>query len=162
MKALYIKRLKVNYEELLSKNAFKFNLRRYTTVLLLVALVLATDKSRAHQVHASHGRAVQVNPVKPMLKPPGTKRLNLKCDIPLSTFAFKFYLRHYTKGFWSGKSQSEYFLRWRSISAESKAFGAGCLLLASKSRRAKIIRCWSAEAARAAVKRCRLTLRTPR
>ena len=35
--------------------------------------------------------------MKPMLKPPGTKHLKLKCDILLSTFAFKFNLRHYTE-----------------------------------------------------------------
>ena len=31
----------------------------------------------------------------PRLKPPGTKRLKLKCDIVLSSFAFKFNLRRY-------------------------------------------------------------------
>jgi len=30
-----------------------------------------------------------------MLKPPGTKRFKLKCDIPLSKFAFNFNLRCY-------------------------------------------------------------------
>jgi len=35
--------------------------------------------------------------MKPKLKPPGTKRLKLKCDILLSTSAFKFNLRRYTK-----------------------------------------------------------------
>ena len=44
------------------------------------------------------GREVQVDPMKPKLKPPGTKRLKLKCDILLSTSAFKFDLRSYTKG----------------------------------------------------------------
>jgi len=39
---------------------------------------------------------VQVDPIKPKLKPPGTKRLTLKCDILLSTTAFKFNLRRYT------------------------------------------------------------------
>jgi hypothetical protein len=39
---------------------------------------------------------VQVDPIKPILKPPGTKRLELKCDILLSTFAFKVKLRRYT------------------------------------------------------------------
>jgi 4-hydroxy-3-methylbut-2-enyl diphosphate reductase IspH len=34
--------------------------------------------------------------VKPKLKPPGTKRLKLNCDILLSTSAFKFNLRRYT------------------------------------------------------------------
>ena len=43
----------------------------------------------------SLGRAVQVEPIKPKLKPPGTKRLKLKCVILLSTSAFKFNLRRY-------------------------------------------------------------------
>jgi len=38
---------------------------------------------------------VQVDPVKPMLKPPGTKHWKLKCDELLSSFAFKFNLRRY-------------------------------------------------------------------
>ena len=42
------------------------------------------------------GRAVQVDPMKPMLKPPGIKHLKLNCDILLSTFAFKFNLRRCT------------------------------------------------------------------
>jgi hypothetical protein len=41
---------------------------------------------------------VQVDPLKPKLKPPGAKRLNLKCDILLSTFAFKVNLRRYSTG----------------------------------------------------------------
>jgi hypothetical protein len=37
------------------------------------------------------GRAVQVDPMKPMLKAPGTKRLKLdEYDEVLSSFAFKF------------------------------------------------------------------------
>ena len=43
-----------------------------------------------------HGRAVQVDPVKPILKPTGTERLKLNSDVPLSPFAFKFNLRRYT------------------------------------------------------------------
>jgi len=42
------------------------------------------------------GKAVQVDPIKPMLKPPGTKHLILRCDILLSNFAFKFDLRRYS------------------------------------------------------------------
>jgi hypothetical protein len=38
---------------------------------------------------------VQVDPIQAELKPPGTKRLKLKCDILLSTYAFKFSLRRY-------------------------------------------------------------------
>jgi len=41
-------------------------------------------------------RAVQVDPVKPALKPAGSKCLILKRDILLSTFAFKINLRRYT------------------------------------------------------------------
>ena len=40
---------------------------------------------------------MQVDPIKPTLKAPGTKRLKLECDKPLSNFAFKFNLRRYTK-----------------------------------------------------------------
>ena len=43
------------------------------------------------------GRPVQVEPMQPMLKAPGIKRLNLNYDGPLSNFSFKFYLRHYNK-----------------------------------------------------------------
>jgi len=42
------------------------------------------------------GRAVQVDPMKPVLKSPGTKHLKPTCYILLSTFAFKFNLRRYT------------------------------------------------------------------
>jgi hypothetical protein len=40
---------------------------------------------------------VQVDPIKPMLKPPGAKRLKLKCDMMLSTSASKFNLRRYSE-----------------------------------------------------------------
>ena len=39
---------------------------------------------------------MQVDPIKPKLKAPGTKHLKLNCAIPLSTFAFKCNLRRYT------------------------------------------------------------------
>ena len=42
-----------------------------------------------------HGRAVQVTPMKPMLKPLGTEPLRLECDGLLSSVAFKFNLRRY-------------------------------------------------------------------
>jgi hypothetical protein len=44
------------------------------------------------------GRAVQVDPMEFVLKAPGTKRLKLECDKLLSSFAFKFNLRRYSKG----------------------------------------------------------------
>jgi hypothetical protein len=40
---------------------------------------------------------VLVDPIKPKLKPPGTKHLKLNCDILLSASAFKFNLRRYTE-----------------------------------------------------------------
>jgi hypothetical protein len=49
------------------------------------------------RLHARrHGRAVQVDPVKPQLKAPGTNLLTLEYDELLSTFAVKFILRRYT------------------------------------------------------------------
>jgi len=39
---------------------------------------------------------VQVDPIKPALKPPGVKRLKLKHDELLSNFAFNVNLRRYT------------------------------------------------------------------
>ena len=38
---------------------------------------------------------MQIDPIKPTLKAPGTKLLKLKCDKPLSNFAFEFNLRRY-------------------------------------------------------------------
>ena len=40
---------------------------------------------------------MQVDPVNPKLKPPGTKHLKVKCNTLLSTFAFKFDSRRYNK-----------------------------------------------------------------
>ena len=40
---------------------------------------------------------MQVDPIKPKLKPPGTQRLKLKCVRLLSTFAFKLNLRRYSQ-----------------------------------------------------------------
>jgi hypothetical protein len=40
---------------------------------------------------------VQVDPIKPTLKAPGTERLKLEQDGLLSNFGFKFNLRHYSK-----------------------------------------------------------------
>jgi hypothetical protein len=43
------------------------------------------------------GRAVQVDPMKPTLKPPRSKRLKLEHEKPLSSVAFNFNLRRYMK-----------------------------------------------------------------
>ena len=40
---------------------------------------------------------MQFDPIKPTLRPTGTKRLILKCHVLLSTSAFKFNLRRYTE-----------------------------------------------------------------
>ena len=51
----------------------------------------------ALRVHAAlRGRVVQVDPIKPMLKLPGTKRLKLEHDGLLSNVGIKFNLRRYT------------------------------------------------------------------
>ena len=41
---------------------------------------------------------MQIDPVKPMLNQPESKRLKLKCDKLLSTIGFNFNLRRHTKG----------------------------------------------------------------
>ena len=41
---------------------------------------------------------MQLDPIKPKLEPPGSERLKLKCDDPLSRFAVKFNLRRYNTG----------------------------------------------------------------
>ena len=74
----------LRYDKLLSTLAFKFNSRRFSTV-------------RSND-YGNLGRTVQVDPCKAKLKPPGTKRLKLNCDILLSTSGFKFNLRRYTWG----------------------------------------------------------------
>ena len=38
---------------------------------------------------------MQVDPIKPKLKPPGTQRLKLNCDLLLSFSVFNFNLRRY-------------------------------------------------------------------
>jgi len=49
-------------------------------------------------VGLGRGRAEQVDPMKPMLIAPGTKRLKLKHDVPPSNFAIKLNLRRYSVG----------------------------------------------------------------
>ena len=54
-------------------------------------VVQAGDRRRGR----APGRAVQVDPIKPTLKPPGTNRFKLESDKLLSIFAFNFKLRRY-------------------------------------------------------------------
>ena len=70
-----------------SNFAFNLNLRLYAMVS-----ELSRDLQTFHPGDL-HGRAVQVDPILPELKPPGTKRLKLKCDRRRSTFAFNSNLR---------------------------------------------------------------------
>ena len=132
--------MKLKCDVLLSNFAFKFNLRRYTQVLILknTGEAISEDaykriiekegsyngkrvrpkdvcrlqkggcgyagsgtqvESKKHFiVGAGSGRAVQVDPIKPTWKAPGTKRLKLIYDRVLSKRAFKFNLRRYTAG----------------------------------------------------------------
>jgi len=46
--------------------------------------------------------------MKPALKPPGTQRLKLKCDIQHSTSAFKFNLRRYSSGGGAGGAEGRH------------------------------------------------------
>jgi hypothetical protein len=39
---------------------------------------------------------VQIDPIKPTLKTPGTKHLKLNCDVLLSAFGFQCNMRRYT------------------------------------------------------------------
>ena len=48
------------------------------------------------EARCASGEAVQVDPIKTTLKPPETKRLKLKYDKLLSSFAFNFNLRRHT------------------------------------------------------------------
>jgi len=57
--------------------------------------VPAAGAEGGRQADGGHGRAVQVDSIKPVLKAPVTKRLILAYDEPLSNFAFKFNMRRY-------------------------------------------------------------------
>jgi hypothetical protein len=46
---------------------------------------------------------VQVDPMKPKLEAPGTKRLKLKCGLLLSNSTFSFNLRRYNKAAAAGE-----------------------------------------------------------
>ena len=63
----------------------------------LTPLPLLLPPPRPPPMLVEQGRAVQVEPMKPMLKAPGTKRLKLKYDEPPSNITFKFNLRRYSK-----------------------------------------------------------------
>jgi len=54
-----------------------------------------TIPAHHHRGIQRHGQAVQADPIKLKMNPPGTERLKLKYDDPLSNFAFRFNLRRY-------------------------------------------------------------------
>ena len=106
LKAPGTKRLTLKCDKLLLNVAFKFNLRRYISEAASAACVAATAADDAHAAAAAaalkwreavvykiaeartaavlavktaaQGRAMQVDPMTPTLKAPGTKRLKLK------------------------------------------------------------------------------------
>ena len=51
---------------------------------------------------------MQADPIKPTLKPTGTKRLKVKCDILLSTSALKIDLRRYNEAHATGDAGIEH------------------------------------------------------
>jgi len=78
------------------------------------------------------GRTVQVEPMKSMLKAPGTKRLKLHNDEPPPNVAFKFNLRRYSVGLDPDveETAAEWFqsLGYRVLTGENhltKGFWAG-------------------------------------
>jgi hypothetical protein len=54
-------------------------------------------KNTEHMLIVEKVGRCKLNPMKPMLKATGTRRLKLECDEPLSNFAFNFNLRRYKK-----------------------------------------------------------------
>jgi hypothetical protein len=113
--------LKLKCDKLLSSFAFNFNLRHY---------IAGAAGGRA--LPGPRGRAVQVDPIKPTLKAPGTKRLKLKHDEPLSTFAFKINLRRYNVACFEGAAPRIMYSRLQSLTVSDQAAPeAGCLLRTS-------------------------------
>jgi hypothetical protein len=78
--------LKPKCDEVLSRSAFKLCFQNQ-----VAPLHLGVHGAAGHH----HGKAVQVDPMKPVLKPPGIKRLKLEYDKLVSDFAFNFNLRRY-------------------------------------------------------------------
>jgi hypothetical protein len=94
LKAPGKQRLKLKYDNLLSI------LLKFCFQIILAPLQRGVAGHRAVYVRAEgfgrhHGRAVQVDTIQTTLQAPGTKRLKLGYDEPLSTFAFKSNLRRY-------------------------------------------------------------------
>ena len=70
---------------------------------------------------------MQVDPIIPKLKPPGTIVLKLNCDILLSAFAFKFDLRRFIEAFSLTKCDANRPIKHASSSRVKYGAGAGVL-----------------------------------
>jgi len=91
------KHWRLKCDELLSSLPFKFRLRRYTEGDAVLRALRAATAVRGHFASGlATGRTVQVDPIKPTLKAPRTKRLKRKYDELVSNVSFKFNLRRYT------------------------------------------------------------------
>ena len=64
---------------------------------------------------------MQVDSIKPKLKPPGTKRLKLNCETLLSTSAFNFNLRRYNKASVAAVDNADIIAAAAAVSAGAKA-----------------------------------------
>jgi hypothetical protein len=76
--------------------------------------------------------AVQVNPIKPTLEPPGSKRLKLICDAPLSIVAFNLNLRRYN----SARVGAFYEAAGSALEGAGGAAGGGGAVGVDRSREA--------------------------
>jgi len=94
LKAPGTKRLKLKCDKMLPNYAFKFNLRRYDAAAGGAGPPRAFTRAGRHA--PVQGGAVQVDPIIPTLKEPGTERSKLKHEDLLSNFGFKFNLRRYS------------------------------------------------------------------
>ena len=91
------KRWKLKYAEPLSNSAFNFNLRRYTT----------DGRTEAMLSPRRRGKAMQVDPIKPTLKPPGAMRVEAK----LRYTAFKVCFEVQLAPLHRGESHASFLLR---------------------------------------------------
>jgi len=102
LKAPWYHLLKLEYDEPLSNFALKFNLRRFSKGACTSSTARRRmTRARASPARTCRGRAVQVYPIKPKFKPPGTKRLKVKYDEVLSIllqFCFQFQLAPLHRG----------------------------------------------------------------
>jgi len=98
LKAPGAKRLKVKDDEVLFKFAFKIILRRCSWgCVLQTSFEDLLGSSAADVAHwdVIMVRSVQVDPIKPMSKAPGTQRFKVKHGKLLTVFGFKLNLRRY-------------------------------------------------------------------